>query len=91
MKKMTVLFEDEELYTAVKVEAARRNRPLKDLVTDILREWLEEQEDAELLPLIDEARKEYEEKGGRSWDEVEREIEEEISRREAEKVRGEGV
>jgi len=64
MKRMTVLFEDEELYTAVKVEAARRNRPIKDLVTQALREWLEAQEDAELLPEIEASRAEWKEKGG---------------------------
>ena len=64
MKRMTVIFEDEALYTAVKVEAARRNRPLKDIVTEALREWLEAQEDAELLPAIEEAQAEWKEKGG---------------------------
>lgn len=64
MKRMTVLFEDEELYTAVKVEAARRNRPLKDLVTQALRKCLEAQEDAELLPTIDAARAEWKERSG---------------------------
>ncbi len=64
MKKMTVLFEDEELYTAIKIEAARRNRLLKDLVTQALREWLEAQEDAELTPIIEAARAEWKEHGG---------------------------
>ncbi|HLF07736.1 MAG TPA: hypothetical protein VI789_00085, partial [Dehalococcoidia bacterium] len=64
MRKMTVLFEDEELYTAIKVEAAKRNRLLKDLVTQALREWLEAQEDAELLPVAEAARAEWKEKGG---------------------------
>lgn len=59
-----MIFEDEELYTAVKVEAARRNRPLKDLVTMALREWLEAREDEELLPEIEAAREEWKEKGG---------------------------
>jgi hypothetical protein len=64
MKRMTVIFEDETLYTAVKVEAARRNRPLKDLVTQALREWLEEREDEEWLPLVERARAEWLEQGG---------------------------
>lgn len=64
MKRMTLLFEDEELYTAVKVEAARRNRPLKDLVTEVLREWLAAQEDAEWLPAIEAARAEWRAQGG---------------------------
>ncbi|MBI4493575.1 MAG: hypothetical protein HY690_12365 [Chloroflexi bacterium] len=64
MKRMTVLFEDESLYTAVKVEAARLNRPLKDLVTEALRQWLAAREDAELLPAIEAARAEWREQGG---------------------------
>ena len=64
MKRMTVVFEDDALYTAVKVEAARRNRRLKDLVTDALREWLEEQEDAEWLPAVEAARADWRARGG---------------------------
>ncbi len=63
MKKMTVMLDD-DLYTATKVEAARRNRTLKDVVAEALREWLEVQEDLELAPLIEEAMAEYREKGG---------------------------
>ena len=75
MKKMTVVLEDDNLYTAIKVEAARRNQPLKKIVAEALREWLEAQEDAELLSEIESARAEWREKGGRSWDEVEKGIE----------------
>jgi hypothetical protein len=64
MKRITVLFEDEALYAAVKAEAARRNCSLNAVVTEALQEWLEAQEDAELLPLIDAAQAEWEEKGG---------------------------
>ena len=64
MKKMTVVFDDDALYTTVKVEAARRNQPVKKLVSQALREWLEAQEDAELLPEIESARAEWQEKGG---------------------------
>ncbi len=62
MKKMTVVLDD-DLYTAAKVEAARRNRPLKEIVAEALQEWLEVQEDLELGPLIDEARRELRDKG----------------------------
>lgn len=64
MKRVTVLFEDEELYTAIKVEAARRHRPLKDLVTEAIREWLEAQEDTALRAAIEPVRAEWQEKGG---------------------------
>lgn len=35
-RRMTVVFDDEELYTALKVEAARTHRPAKDIVADAL-------------------------------------------------------
>jgi len=33
---MTIVFDDEALYTALKVEAARTHRPAKDIVADAL-------------------------------------------------------
>ena len=51
-KRMTVVFDDEELYTAVKVEAARRNVPAKDIIAEAVREWFEFQEDLEDLILL---------------------------------------
>ena len=60
-----------------------RNQPLKKIVAEALHEWLEAQEDAELLPEIEAARAEWLQKGGRPWEIVEREIQEEIDRREA--------
>jgi len=64
MKKMTVVFDDDALYTTVKVEAARRNQPVKKLISQALTEWLEAQEDAELLFEIEAARAEWQQKGG---------------------------
>jgi len=75
-RKMTVVFHDEDLYTTLKVEAARRHMPASDIIADAVREWLESREDAELLPIIEAARAEWKEKGGRSWSEVEQEMEE---------------
>src|SRR3954447_19438646 len=63
-KRLTVVLDDEELYAAVTAEAARLNRPLKDVVAEALREWLEALEDAELIPLVEEARAEWEKHGG---------------------------
>ena len=63
-KRMTVIFEDEALYTAVKVEAARKGRHAKDIVAEALREWLEAREDEELGARLDEVRQEWREKGG---------------------------
>jgi hypothetical protein len=81
-RKMTVVFHNEELYTYLKVEAARRHMAASEIIADAVREWLESQEDVELLPTIEVARTEWQEKGGRAWDEAEREVEEAISQRE---------
>lgn len=76
-RRMTLVFDDEDLYATLKVEAARRHRPAKDLVAEALREWLEAQEDAELLADILAARAEWEEKGGVEAREFFRRLEEE--------------
>ena len=81
-RRMTVVFHDEELYTYLKVEAARRHMPASDIIADAVREWLESGEDAELLPVIETARAEWKEKGGRPWSEVEQELEEAVTQRE---------
>ena len=64
-KRMTVIFEDEGLYTALKVAAARNGRPAKDIVAQAVREWLEAKEDEELRAELEEARREWEREGGR--------------------------
>jgi hypothetical protein len=81
-RKMTVVFHDEDLYTYLKVEAARRHMPASEIISDAVSEWLESREDAELVPVIEAARTEWKEKGGRPWSEAEREIEKSIDRRE---------
>ncbi|MDY6912471.1 MAG: hypothetical protein SVM79_08960 [Chloroflexota bacterium] len=90
-KKMTVVFHDEELYTYLKVEAARRHMAASEIIADAVREWLESREDAELLPAIETARTEWKEKGGRPWDEVEREVEGAINQRERAAAEAKGV
>jgi len=60
---MTVVFDDEELYTALKVEAARRHIPAKDIVAEALREWLELQEDLEDVRIAEQRIAEYERTG----------------------------
>lgn len=72
-RRMTVVFDDEELYTALKVEAARRHVPAKDIVAEALREWLDLQEDLEDLPIIKERLASYEREGGVPLDDVLRE------------------
>ena len=63
-RRMTVIFEDETLYTALKVEAARTGRHAKDIVAEAVREWLESMEDEELRVGLEEARQEWEREGG---------------------------
>ena len=79
MKKMTVLLED-DLYIAAKVEAARLNRTLREVVAEALEEWLETQEDLELAPLIEGARRELRDKGGVEAKEFFRQLEAERGR-----------
>ena len=81
-RKMTLVFHDEDLYTQLKIEAVKRRTTASDIVADAVREWLESREDAELLPAIEAARTEWEEKGGRPWSEAERDLEESVSHRE---------
>jgi hypothetical protein len=83
-RKMTVVFHDEDLYTYLKVEAARLHVAASEIIADAVREWLESREDAELLPVIEAASTEWREKGGRPWPEAEQEMEEAVSRRERE-------
>ena len=81
-RKVTLVFHDEDLYTQLKIEAVRRRTTASNIVADAVREWLGSREDAELLPVIEAARTEWKEKGGRPWSEAEREIEDSIDRRE---------
>lgn len=40
MRRVTILFDHEELYREVKAEAAREGRPVKDVVAEALEDWL---------------------------------------------------
>jgi len=80
-RRMTVVFHDDELYTNLKIEAVRRRKPASDIISEAVHEWLENREDAELLPVISDARTEWKRKGGRSWAEAEKEIAQKISKR----------
>jgi len=81
-RKMTVVFHDEDLYTYLKVEAARRHMPASEIIADAVNDWLESREDTELMPAIESARAEWKEKGGRPWSEIEGELQESIVQRE---------
>ena len=73
-RRMTVIFEDETLYTALKVEAARTGRHAKDIVAEAVREWLESMEDEELRVGLEEARQEWEREGGMEASELFRDL-----------------
>ena len=61
---------DADLYRAIRVEAARTDRSVKDVVDEALRRWIEAQEDAEDLAAAEAAMAEYEREGGRDAHEV---------------------
>ena len=73
-KRMTVIFEDEELYTELKVAAARKGCHAKDIVAAAVREWLEVIEDQELREGLDDARGEYARDGGMELGEFLRQV-----------------
>ena len=47
-RRMTVVFDDEGLYTALKVAAVRSGQHAKDIVAQAVRDWLQAREDEEL-------------------------------------------
>ncbi|HYN48097.1 MAG TPA: hypothetical protein VER83_04475 [Candidatus Nanopelagicales bacterium] len=61
--KVTIDLEP-ELYRAVKVEAARAERSVREIVDEALTAWLERLEDAEDAAAAVEALAEYERDGG---------------------------
>ena len=63
-KRMTIVFDDDQPYTSLKVEAVRTGRHAKDIVAEAVREWIESAEDAELTAALDEARAEWQREGG---------------------------
>lgn len=85
-KRMTVIFEDEALYIALKVEAARKGRHAKDIVAEAVSQWLESREDEELGADLEERRAEWKEKGGRPWAAVERDVERTVNKAKAASV-----
>ena len=69
-KRMTVIFKDENTYTHLKVEAAKRNINASDIVSEAVVEWIESQEDLELAPLIKNSQNEVKSSGTKSWKEL---------------------
>ena len=65
---------DEDLYRAVKVEAARTARSVRDTVAEALERWLQDQEDEEDIRMSDIALAEYRRDGGISAEELYRQL-----------------
>ena len=55
---------DPDVYRAIKVEAARSDRSVKEIVDEALRRWIEALEDEEDVAAGDAAMAEYERDGG---------------------------
>lgn len=62
--KVTFDIADADLYRAIKVEAARSDRSVREIVEEALAEWLERREDAEDRESATEALAEYAQEGG---------------------------
>ena len=69
---------DPELFRAIKVEAARADRSVKDVVSEALERWLESLEDEEDIRDAELALAEYEREGGISAEEFFRTIAAEV-------------
>jgi hypothetical protein len=52
-RKMTVVFHDEDLYTCLKVEAAKLHIPASEIIAAAVTEWLGSREYTELPPAIE--------------------------------------
>ena len=74
MARNTVRLEDELLSAAIREEAARRRTTPAELLRQAVREWLESQEDAEIRPVLDAARREWKEQGGQEAAEFFRQV-----------------
>jgi hypothetical protein len=73
-KRMTVVFKDENTYTHLKVEAAKRNINASDIVSEAVVEWIDSREDMELSPLIKNSQEEVKSGGTKSWEELKRNL-----------------
>lgn len=62
--KITLDLPDAELYRAIKVEAVRRDRSVRDIVQEALARWLERAEDEEDAAAAAAAFEEYQRVGG---------------------------
>ena len=65
MKEVTLVLDDEVLYTAIETEAKTTGHTVQEIVVQALRQWrADSQSSAEERAELAEARREWEEKGG---------------------------
>ena len=81
-KRLNVVFDDEALYRAVKVEAARRGVAAKEIVAEAITLWLDRQEELDDLAASASALVEYKTAGGISAAQVRAEIDQILQERE---------
>jgi plasmid stability protein len=62
--KITLDLADDELYRAIKIEAAHRDRSVREIVEEALRDWLDKIDDEEDVPAAVAALADYREHGG---------------------------
>lgn len=66
--KVTIAFQDEEIYRRVKLHAAASGRQVREIVEEALTAWLDAQEDADDLKASADALEEYATAGGMDAD-----------------------
>ena len=69
-RRMTIVFDDEDLYTALKVQAARSHRPAKDIVAVALQMFFEATPDEHESILTRARVKDYARRGGADVDRI---------------------
>ncbi len=62
--KVTIAFQDDDIYRQVKLHAAASGRQVRDIVEEALGRWLDAAEDADDLQASAEAISEYDAVGG---------------------------
>jgi hypothetical protein len=72
--KITLDLANADLYRAIKVEAARRDRTVRDVVEEALEQWLRRVEDEEDAAAAEAAMEDYRKYGGRDAAEVFQEL-----------------
>ncbi len=73
-RRMTIVFDDEELYTALKVQAARNHRPAKDIVADALVMLFEASPDEQQAIMTRARGREVARRGGPAVEEILKEL-----------------